>query len=120
VIRVARWFIFIPKNRILVCFGRPWDGNFRCIAWPFGIFVAILVYISHFSLFYQEKSGNPEGDGDDGLNVPNIQMPRLKKTHLFQLPIRAFRRKKLSLKHYNSKLGRSAFVLWPFSTGPCQ
>jgi hypothetical protein len=30
--------------------------------WPFGIFYGYLVIISHFGMFYQEKSGNPGTD----------------------------------------------------------
>jgi hypothetical protein len=30
------------------------------ILWPFGIFFGYLAHISRFSMFYQEKSGNPD------------------------------------------------------------
>jgi hypothetical protein len=31
----------------------------RYMLWLFGAFIAIWVYLSHFGLLYQEKSGNP-------------------------------------------------------------
>jgi hypothetical protein len=37
---------------------------FWCMLWPFGIFVAILVYISQYGLLCQDKSGNLVGCKD--------------------------------------------------------
>jgi hypothetical protein len=33
------------------------------ISLPFGIYHGYLVYFSHFGMFYQEKSGNPDLKG---------------------------------------------------------
>jgi hypothetical protein len=54
---------FLPKIPISECFGWPWNGKYWYILWPFVIFYGhlmyFMVYLSHFGMLYQEKSGNP-------------------------------------------------------------
>ena len=49
-IRVARWYISIPKFAVLVYFERPWYGNFRN-----GIFIVFWYTLGIF-LIYQIKN----------------------------------------------------------------
>jgi hypothetical protein len=43
---------FHTKNLIWVFFGRPWDGKFWRIPWPFGIVIPILVYFMEIRYFH--------------------------------------------------------------------
>jgi hypothetical protein len=43
-IRVARWHVFIPKIRIWVHFGGPWNEKSWYIIWPLRIYYRHLVY----------------------------------------------------------------------------
>jgi hypothetical protein len=43
-IRVARWYILIPKMSILVHFSLPWDGNF-------GVFHGRMVFFCNNGVF---------------------------------------------------------------------
>jgi hypothetical protein len=91
--RVARWYIFIPKMQILVYFGRPWIEKFGVLhTWPFGtfiaivvyihmciyilwlfsIFVAILVHLVHFGLLHPKKSGNTDVKKNEGRFTYNV------------------------------------------------
>jgi hypothetical protein len=47
VIRVARWFSFVPKTPIWVYFGGTWNGKCWYILWPFGIF-QMAIYLVYF------------------------------------------------------------------------
>jgi hypothetical protein len=74
--KVARWYIFIPKLRIWVDFGGPWNGKCWHILLPIGIFYGNLIYFMViwynlwsfwyifpcFGMMYQGKSGNPVGN----------------------------------------------------------
>jgi hypothetical protein len=47
-VRVARWYIFIPKIPLLIYFGRSCNGKVWYILWQIGIFEEHLV---HFAVF---------------------------------------------------------------------
>jgi hypothetical protein len=65
-IRVARWYIFIPKIPVWVYFGGPWNGYFMIICnilLPFGklyghwVYYVVIWYISpRFGMLQKKKN----------------------------------------------------------------
>jgi hypothetical protein len=52
--RVARLHICIPKIPILKYFGRPWNGKFCYVFWPFGILYGYLVYFCGHLVYFSQ------------------------------------------------------------------
>jgi hypothetical protein len=49
--RVARWYIFEPKEQIWVFFGGSCNGRCWYILWTFGLFYGHLVYLMYIGYF---------------------------------------------------------------------